>query len=86
MGSRDTARHSISPLLSINDATLEAISEIPKKLDAVYRSVLQEGTDYGKYAGVDKPSLWKAGRNYSAGGSRWCPRRPSLRGSSSSNR
>jgi len=42
-------------------ANMERLKELPSLLNEVYKSVLQEGTDYGKIPGTPKPSLWKPG-------------------------
>lgn len=40
---------------------IEMLKEVPETLNQVYRSVMQEGTDYGKVPGTSKPTLFKAG-------------------------
>ncbi len=49
------------PLVPITDRGIESLEQVPKVLDRIFRSIMEEGTDYGKIPGTPKPSLWKPG-------------------------
>lgn len=53
--------------LDLSQADIERLKVVPVILDQIYRSVLKEGTDYGKIPGTPKPSLWKPGAELLAG-------------------
>jgi|GEM_PF-3006984 hypothetical protein len=54
---------------------IEALKRLPELLNTIYKSVLQEGTDYGRIPGTPKPSLWKPGAEIL---SRWLSMAPDL--------
>src|SRR5437660_2987342 len=47
--------------LDLDQLLLEKARTIPDILSELYKSVMRQGTDYGKVPGTQKPSLWKAG-------------------------
>ncbi len=49
------------PLVPITDRGIESLEQVPKVLNRIFKSVMEEGTDYGKIPGTPKPSLWKPG-------------------------
>ncbi len=48
-------------LIHISKESIESVRDIPHVLNVFYKSILQEGTDYGTLPGATKPSLWKPG-------------------------
>ena len=48
--------------MSISEQDIDQLSKIPRMLNRIYQSVMQEGTDYGVIPGAgDKPTLLKPG-------------------------
>ena len=48
--------------MSISEQDIDQLSKIPRMLNRIYQSVMQEGTDYGVIPGTgDKPTLLKSG-------------------------
>jgi hypothetical protein len=48
-------------LVEITDKDIQQLGTVPQTLDRIYKSIMREGTDYGKIPGTPKPSLWKPG-------------------------
>ena len=48
-------------LVEITDKDVQQLGTVPQTLDRIYKSIMKEGTDYGKIPGTPKPGLWKPG-------------------------
>ncbi|MGH2639338.1 MAG: hypothetical protein ACRDF4_08680 [Rhabdochlamydiaceae bacterium] len=48
-------------LVEITDKDIQQLGTVPQTLDRIYKSIMKEGTDYGKIPGTPKPCLWKPG-------------------------
>ena len=48
-------------LVEITDKDIQQLGTVPQTLDRIYKSIMKEGTDYGKIPGTPKPGLWKPG-------------------------
>ena len=61
--------------IDFSAADIEHLKLMPEALNSVYKSVLQEGTDYGTIPGTPKPTLYKPGAEIL---SRWLSMSPDL--------
>lgn len=60
-GSTTVKARALVPAKAALPSTLTEVGEWTREMDTFYRSLMQEGTDYGRIPGTPKPTLFKAG-------------------------